>query len=180
MAKSLQDQLLQTGLSDEKQARKIRKDKHKARKQSKPSDTSETETSRARVQQAKEEKAARDREINRERQREAERNARLAQVRQLLTDHAVDRARGDTPYNFVVNKKVHKLHLPTELCDRLARGQLAIAVHNDDFYIIPAETADKIRERDSDTFIVQHTPQRAGDDGDDPYADYPIPDDLMW
>lgn len=178
MAKSLQDQLLQTGLSDEKQARKIRKDKQKARKQ--PKQTDAGETTRARAQQTREEKAARDREINRQRQQDMERNARQAQVRQLIKDHEVERTGGETPYNFVVEKKVHKLYLPAALCDRLARGQLAIAVQNTGFHIIPPETAGKIRERDSDTVIVQHTPDKASDDDDDPYADYQIPDDLMW
>ena len=48
-------------------------------------------------------------------------------------------------------------------------------------YIVTRETAEKLAELDKDVILVQN--DKAVDeqvDEDDPYADYQIPDDLMW
>jgi len=180
MAKSLQEQLLAAGLADEKKAKQVRQQKRKAKKQQKqnPVGPSEAELSRQRVQQAQEEKAARDREINRRREAEAEQRALQAQIRQLVEQHRLDRSGGDTAYNFVVGRKVKKIYVTTALCDQLARGRAAIVGLGDGFHVVPAETAGKVLERDAGALVIRHQPK--ADDDDDPYADFPIPDDLMW
>ncbi|BES69122.1 DUF2058 family protein [Marinobacter nanhaiticus D15-8W] len=179
MAKSLQDQLLQAGLADDKKVRQVRQEKRKARKQNKPVDA-DAEARRKQAEQAKAEKVARDREINRQRQEQQARQAKQAQVRQLVEHHAVSRSKGETAYQFVVGKKVHKIYVGAEQADQLARGRLAIVALGEDFHIIPAEAAGKIRERDSEIPIIQHDPKADQPDEDDPYKDYQIPDDLMW
>ena len=53
---SLQDQLLKTGLADEKKAKAIRNEKHKKRKQQ-PKGTVEVSEAEARARKAREEKS---------------------------------------------------------------------------------------------------------------------------
>lgn len=176
MAKSLQEQLLAAGLADEKKAKQVRQEKRKAKKQGKGQ--AEEAERRLQAQKALEEKARRDREINLQRQAEADRKALQAQVRQLVEQHRTELKDGDTPYNFVVDGKVKKIYLTQPLCDQLASGRAAIVVLEGAYHVIPADAAQKIRERDPETLIIQHKPETP--DSDDPYADYPIPDDLMW
>ncbi len=180
MAKSLQEQLLAAGLADEKKAKQVRQQKRKAKKQQKqnPQGLTDAEVSRQRVQQAQAEKAARDRENNRRREAEAEHRALQAQIRQLVAQHRLDCSQGETPYNFVVDRKVKKIYVTTAICDQLARGRAAIVGLDDGYHVVPAETAEKVLQRDADALVIRHEPNV--DDGDDPYADFPIPDDLMW
>lgn len=179
MAKSLQEQLLAAGLADAQKVRQIREEKRKAQKQQKhqkPTDAAPTPQQQA--QAAREAQAARDREINRQRQAEADRRAIQAQVQQLIAQHQLARNAADTPYQFVFNGKVKKIDVSAAQADQLARGRLAIAASGQTFQLIPADIADKIRQRDAQAPLVQHVPQTASDE--DPYADYQIPDDLMW
>ena len=184
MAKSLQEQLLAAGLADEKKARQVRDEQRKAKKQQKQkkaSAPSEAEERRQRAQQAQAEKAERDREINRQRQVDAERKAIRAQVRQIVQQHGVDRGNGDVAYNFVLDRKVKKIYVTAELSDQLARGRLGIVGLDDAFHLLPAVVIEKIRQRDTETPVVLAQPDNADTpDEDDPYADYQIPDDLMW
>ncbi|WP_097458644.1 DUF2058 domain-containing protein [Mangrovitalea sediminis] len=182
MAKSLQEQLLAAGLTDEKKARQIREEQRKAKKQQKQKKTASTESDerRQRAQQAQAEKAARDREINRQRQLDAERKALQAQVRQMVEQHRVARRDGDIAYNFVLDKKVKKIYVSKELCDQLARGRLAIVELDADYHLLPSQVADKIRQRDSHIPIAQAQPSSQQPDEDDPYAEFQVPDDLMW
>lgn len=179
MAKSLQEQLLQTGLADEKKARQIQQEKRKARKQKKPADA-DAEARRQAAEKARAEKVERDREINRKRQEKQAQQAKRAQVKQLIDQHGIARSKGETAYQFVVGKKVHKIYVDAKQADQLSRGRLAIVALGDDFHIIPADAAAKIRERDAEIPIIQHDPRADEPDEDDPYKDYQIPDDLMW
>lgn len=46
--------------------------------------------------------------------------------------------------------------------------------------IIPASVADKITQRDADSIVLNNALSQEEQDEDDPYADFKIPDDLMW
>jgi uncharacterized protein YaiL (DUF2058 family) len=101
---SLQDQLLKAGLADEKKARAVRNEKRKQRKQQ-PKGTTQINETEVRARQAREEKAERDRQLNLQRQQEADKKAIQAQIRQLVATNRLDRSRGETSYQFVHDKK---------------------------------------------------------------------------
>jgi uncharacterized protein YaiL (DUF2058 family) len=176
---SLQDQLLKAGLADEKKAKAIKNEKRKKRKQQPKGavDVSETEI---RARQAREEKAERDRQLNLERQKEANRKAIQAQIRQLIQTNRLDRAGGETAYQFVHDKKIKKLFVTDTMADQLARGRLAIVLLNDGYEVVAEGVARKIMERDEAAVVALHERQEDDAGDDDPYAGYEIPDDLMW
>lgn len=176
---SLQDQLLKTGLADEKKAKAIRNEKHKKRKQQ-PKGTVEVNEAEIRARQAREEKAERDRQLNLERQKEAEKKAIKAQIRQLVETNRLDRSRGETSYQFVHDKKIKKLFVDDTMVDQLSRGRLAIVFVNDAYEIVAEGVARKIMERDESAVVVLHDRKSDDQGDDDPYAGYEIPDDLMW
>jgi hypothetical protein len=47
------------------------------------------------------------------------------------------------------------------------------------YEVIPSIVAEKIRLRD-ESCIVSNAVRQLDNEGDDPYADYKVPDDLMW
>lgn len=69
---------------------------------------------------------------------------------------------------------------------QLINGRLAIArlvINNGgecEYAIIPASVADKIAQRDADSIVVNSALSQEEQDEDDPYADFKVPDDLMW
>ncbi|WP_459583828.1 DUF2058 family protein, partial [Enterobacter hormaechei] len=49
-----------------------------------------------------------------------------------------------------------------------------------EYAIIPAVVADKIAQRDASYIVLNCELSQEAKDEDDPYADFVIPDDLMW
>lgn len=176
---SLQEQLLKAGLADEKKAKAIRNEKRKQRKQQ-PKGAAQVSESELRAQQARAEKAERDRQLNRQRQQEAEKKAIQAQIRQLVETNRLDRSRGETSYQFVHDKKIKKIFVDDTMVDQLSRGRLAIVWVNDNYEIVAEGVARKIMERDESAVVVLHDRKQDDQGEDDPYAGYEIPDDLMW
>lgn len=176
---SLQDQLMKAGLADEKAAKAIQKEKHKQRKQQ-PKGTAQVNETQARAQQARAEKAERDRQLNQQRQMEAERKAVRAQIRQLIDSNRIPRNKGESPYQFVHEKKIKKLFVDDAMVDQLSRGRLAVVSLDDQYDVVPEGVARKIMERDPAVVVALHERKQDDTATDDPYADYQIPDDLMW
>lgn len=176
---SLQDQLLKAGIVDAKKAKNIDKEKRKEARQRPKGEVLVNENK----EQAKRTLAARaeqDRERNKLRQVEADRKAVHAQVIQLIKRNAIDRSKGETAYQFTDNKKIKKVYVTGQLQNDLSKGQLAIAKLGEDYTLIPRKIAEKINEREDHIVILLNNKGRTEVDADDPYADYQIPDDLMW
>lgn len=179
MANSLQDQLLKSGLVTDKAVKQVKRAKKKAQRQLPKGQEVENETREA-VLRAREEQARRDRERNQALQEAAARKAVAAQIRQLVEAHRIDRGRGDKPYQFPDERKIKKIFVRSEQLEQLARGQIGIARLGADYELIPAAIARKLRERDERAVLVLQEKTALAENEEDPYADYPIPDDLMW
>lgn len=176
---SLQDQLLKAGMVDEKKAKKLRKEKRKQAKQV-PKGQEVLNETREQVKSAQAEKAARDRELNRQQQQVAELKAINAQIKQLISTNLIDRSGGDIPYQFTDGTRIKKIHVTALLQEQLIKGLVAVVKLTDQYELVPAVVADKIRQRDDNVILLQNNKSQDEVDEDDPYADYQIPDDLMW
>lgn len=171
---SLKDQLMKAGLADAKKARRA---EHEKRVQAKQPDA---ESAQALAQKALNEKAERDRELNRVRDAELAQKALAAQIRQLIEAHRIDRKGGEVSYQFTDQRKIKKLYVTAAQQDQLARGQIAIVRLGDNHELVPTIVAEKIRSRDDGAVVVLNQRNSTGPEEDDPYAAYQIPDDLMW
>lgn len=176
---SLQEQLMKAGLADEKKARAIRSEKRKQRKQQ-PKGTAQVNEAEERARKARQEQAERDRQLNLEKQKEAQKKAIQAQIRQLIETNRLDRRRGETSYQFVDGKKIKKILVDDTMVDQLSRGRLAVVRLGDNYDVVPNKVARKIMERDESAVVVLHDRKQDDQGEDDPYAGYEIPDDLMW
>ena len=184
---SLQDQLLKAWLVDEKKAKKAKKDKRKQNKVAHKSKEQVVDEAKLAAQQTKAEKTEKDRELNRQRQQEAEQKAFAAQVKQLIQVNKIDKGKADIGYNFEHAGKFKKIYVNAELQNLLSRGRLAIVAFSEanetTFEVVPVPVAEKIAQRDESSVILLNDTEQASastSEEDDWYADYEIPDDLMW
>jgi len=182
MGISLQEQLLKAGLVNQKKAQEIQKQKSKAAKQQRSGKLSPEAEEAARIaaRKAQEEKAARDRELNRQRQEELKRKEIAAQVRQLIEEHRLPLKGGEDPYNFVDGPTLKRLYVTPEIRQGLAKGKYLIVRLGDRYEVVPAMAADKIRERDPKALVAPSAAPAAATEEDDYYARFQVPDDLMW
>lgn len=176
---SLQEQLLKAGIVDKKKAKQVEQEKRKQTKQSHKGHTQVNETKEL-AKKALAEKTARDREINRQREAEAELKAIAAQIRQLIEVNRIDRQGGETAYQFTDGTKIKKIYVSPLLHNQLSKGLIAVVRLNDQYELVPTMVADKISQRDENIVLVQNQASKGEIDEDDYYADYKIPDDLMW
>lgn len=176
---SLQDQLLKAGLVDGKQAKKIGKEKRIQNKVAKKSSQPVVNENQLAIEQARLEKLAKDRELNAQRNALAQQKAIAAQIKQLVASHKQSKGGGDIAYNFTFDKKIKKIHVSSEVQSHLIAGRLIIVSVDEKFELVPRVIAEKITERNP-SMVIQPPVNTQVDLEDDPYADYKIPDDLMW
>ena len=176
---SLQDQLLKAGLIDNKKANKIKKTKHKQTRQQQKNKIETTDEAKLAVQQAQAEKVARDRQLNQQRKAEAERKAIAAQIRQLVEMNRQPRDEGDINYSFTDGTLVKRIAVTATQLKQLGNGRLCIIKLDEQYELIPTLVAEKIQLRDESTQILSNQTTETPDE-DDPYADFQVPDDLMW
>jgi uncharacterized protein YaiL (DUF2058 family) len=172
----LRDQLLKSGLVSEKQVKQAQKEKVKAQKA-----TGHRAPEKVAIEPGLTEKAQRDRELNQQRQAERARKDIEAQIRQLISTRRIPIAEGETPFNFTDAGKVKKLHLAAPLRDQLIRGIIGIVRLQGKYELVPRETIEKIRQRDAGVIVLLNDQvESSSADDKDPYAQYQIPDDLIW
>jgi hypothetical protein len=176
MGGSLRDQLLKAGLVDPRKARQAEAEK---RKQGRQQRSGTPEAERVAAQQALAEKAARDRELNRRRQEEARRKALAAEVADLIRSHVIARDGGDVRYSFADGQVLKQIYVTRAQQHQLATGQIGIVRHGEGYALVAAAVAEKVRARDQASLVLLNATD-AGEDADDPYAAYKVPDDLMW
>lgn len=178
MAKSLQEQLRQAGLANQKQMVKARKAKNTKEKMQRKGATVVDEAAEL-VKQRETEHLERDRALNLEKNQMAEARSVQAQIRQIVELNAIGE-RGDIEYRFDHAGVIKTLLLTQEHRNALIRGALAIVGQDDQLSVVPAQAAQKIAERDDRWLVLLNQRDETSDTDDDEYAGFEVPDDLMW
>lgn len=173
MAKlSLQEQMLKAGLVDKKKLKKAAKGSKKSRVQAREAKAAVEANRAAQLEQ--------DKNLNRLKNEEVQKKEFQAQVKQLIEMNRLDRKDGEIGYNFTDGTLVKKIYVDKTMQDQLVRGRLAIVRLADSYEVIPSVVADKIAQRDESSIVLNNVVENDEPDEDDPYADFVIPDDLMW
>jgi hypothetical protein len=185
MAESLQEQLLKMGVVNKKNVKQSqhqkRQEDNKARKAKKAGQSSQaTKKDVQAFVKANREKQKRDLELNKARDQKLANTALQAEVKQMMEPHLIElKPTAEVPYHFTHGKAVKKLYIDAEQQQKLTSGQLAIGYLQDRYYLIPDVIAQKIELRSPDS-VIRISPEVKMVEDNDPYADYEIPDDLMW
>jgi len=176
---SLQEQLMKAGLADKKKARKAKQQKREEVNKAKRGEI-ELEDPAERARRLREEKAEADRQLEAQRKAEREKKEIAAQIKQMIEQSRLDRSHGGVAYQFVQDKKIKKAWVTAKQQQLLERGQVAIVALGDSYELVPTVVAEKIHQRDEQAILLLNERGNQGVDEDDPYKDFPIPDDLMW
>ena len=174
---SLRDQLKDAGLVTAKQAKKA--ERGALRTELRIKKGIDVDAVKQEVEAARTQKIEADRARNEARNHAAQHKALLAQVKQLIAAHS-QRQAGEVAYNFTDEKKVKKLYVSEENKTQLNQGYLAIVKVEDRYDLVPEVVARRIQARHADSVLYLHDLALDAIDEDDPYKDYPIPDDLEW
>lgn len=178
---SFQEQLLKLGLVKDQQLREVKKEQHHKKKQQAGKNLPPPVDENALLaQQLLEKKKARARHLNLEREAKLRKRAEEARIRQILQEHRVEKDDKGIAYRFTVDKTIRRIHVDQEIAEGLSRGRFDIVVIGEQFEVVPAAIAEKLRAIDPSLTIIHNAPAADAADPEDPYAAYKVPDDLMW
>ena len=179
MGNSLRDQLLKKGLVTKKQVNKALNEKSASRSKKGNRETGEDDGIQKKIQQTREEQAARARELNRQRNEAAREKEIQSQVRQIINKNVIQ-VEGDISFHFVENKKIKKLFVSKKIAEGLRKGRMAVVKEDEQYFVVPEKAATQVQDRKAECVILLNTPETKESDPNDPYAEFPIPDDLEW
>ncbi|MBF9002850.1 DUF2058 domain-containing protein [Vibrio nitrifigilis] len=173
MAKlTLQEQMLKAGLVNEKKLKKVKKGAKKSRVQAREV--------KAAVEEQKRQQLERDKALNAEQNQQRLNKEVQSQIAQLIEMNKLDLNNGEEKYNFTEGTIIKSIYVTELVRKQLVKGILAIAKQGESYVVIPSSVADKIAQRDETIVIAQNTKEPETINEDDPYADFVVPDDLMW
>jgi len=185
MGKSFQEQMLALGLVDKKKASQNKKQKHQSKKQqAKKGKLKPVVDENAIIaQKALEKKKARAQQLNKERDEKLQKRANEARIKQLIEQNKREKDASGVAYKFNFKGKINRIFVAQDVADQLSRGVLGIVALGNGFEIVDKATIQKLSEIDPRLFFVLISAEDGAKkeaDPDDPYAEYQIPDDLMW
>ena len=175
---TLQEQMLKAGLVSSKKAAKVQRTAKKSRVQAREAREAVEENKKAQIE--------RDKLLSEQQKQAVLAKEFKAQVKQLIEMNRITVAKGNITFNFTDGNLIKKIEVDKQTQAQLINGRLAIArlvinASGDcEYAIIPAVVADKIAQRDADSIVLNSALSQEEQDEDDPYADFKIPDDLMW
>ncbi|CFB67081.1 DUF2058 domain-containing protein [Yersinia enterocolitica] len=175
---TLQEQMLKAGLVSSKKMAKVQRTAKKSRVQAREA--------REAVEENKKAQLERDKQLSEQQKQAALSKEYKAQVKQLIEMNKINLAKGDIGFNFTDNNLIKKIVVDKMTQAQLISGRLAIArvvADNNgesEYAIIPASVADKIAQRDANSIVLNSALSQEEQDEEDPYADFKVPDDLMW
>lgn len=184
MAKSLQEQLLQSGVAKPKQAKKARREKAQSEKAARREGKTPAEQAELaqQVAAAQAEKRARDHQLNTEQKAKREARELEHSVAQIISRNRVASAAGgedSMAYSYTIAGKIHRIEVSDGQRQDLATGRLAVVRHRDTSALVPRGVAQRLMEKVPEQVWLVSGDEEAAD-ADDPYAEYQVPDDLMW
>ena len=115
---------------------------------------------------------------------EAQRKAQAKKLSRLIAQHRLPRpaptSEAAVSYQFAVKDTVKRLVVSTEQQTQLTLGQLAIVCSDRGYSLVNAAIALRLQALHAPSVVVWNRTPKAPSDEPDPYADYPVPDDLTW
>ena len=176
----LQEQLLKAGLVKKSKVSEVARAQHLAKHAKAASGPSEIalEAERARA-----EKVEKDRALAAEHKAQARIAELRAQARQIIEDKK-EAGAGESDYRFSADGAIRTILVSDEQRRKLSSGALVIARLGDRYLLLPRAAGDKVRERDAAMIVLDHgsgsESTEASSEDDAYYAQFKVPDDLVW
>lgn len=181
-ANPLQEQLLKAGLIKKSKLAEVAREQNKARHSKGPQAPNEIQRE---AERSRAEKVERDRALAAQGKAQARIAELRAQARQIVEDRKVPRS-GESEYRFSADGAIHTLLVNDDLRRKLASGVLVVVRLDARFELLPRAAADKVRERDAGMIVLDHGRSAGAElvaatsEDDAYYAQFKVPDDLIW
>jgi uncharacterized protein YaiL (DUF2058 family) len=178
----LQEQLLKAGLAKKSKVTEAAREQQKARQ---AKEATESDQIRREAERARELKAEKDRALEAERKAKARAAELAAQARQIIQDKKLPRS-GESEYRFNADGAIRTILIDDDQRRKLAVGTIVIARQGDRYELLPRAAGDKVRERDAGLIVLDHgqasgaAPAESSSEDDAYYAQFKVPDDLVW
>lgn len=176
---SLAEQFLKAGLVNKNKVKVVNQDKNQQKKIERRTGTQSVDEVRLAALETQRRNAERARELNAQRDAAATKKAIVAQIAQMVQQNRQSKGAGDIAYNFTRDNKIERLYVSAAVQAHLMAGRLVIVCLAGTTELLPRVIADKIAERDA-SLVVRVNKASVETEADDPYANFKIPDDLMW
>lgn len=181
----LQEQLLKAGLAKKSKVAQVARDQDKARHGKGAADAADAGDIQREAERVREEKAGRDRALAAEQKAQARVRELAAQARQIIQDKKLPPA-GDSEYRFTADGAIRTRLVDDDQRRKLASGALVIARLGDRYELLPRAAGEQVRQRDAALIVLDHglaagtiaAVQTSEDDAY--YAQFKVPDDLVW
>lgn len=136
------------------------------------------------VERARHEKAERDRALAATQKAQRQAAELRAQARQIVSDKQVP-STGESDYRYDAGGGIRTLLVGDAQRALLAKGALVIARLGERDVLLPRAAADQVRVRDASLIVLDHgqpgeASPDAGSEDDAYYAQFQVPDDLVW
>ena len=188
-ANALQAQLLKAGLVKKSQVSQVANQQAKARVDKHDPKAAaiaaEAELARIEAEKARLEKVERDRQIAAERNAERRANELRAQARQIIADKKVV-AKGEAEYRFNDGEVIRTLLLTEAVRKQVIDAALVIVRDGEGYWLLPRVAAVQVRERAPELIVLDNAgrdyvePSTGNAEDDAYYAQFQVPDDLVW
>ena len=178
----LQEQLLKAGLAKKSKVTEAAREQQKARQ---AKENTASDEIRREAERARELKAEKDRALEADRRAKARTAELAAQARQIIQDKKLPRS-GESEYRFSADGAIRTILINDEQRKLLAAGTVVIARLGERYELLPRAAGDKVRERDASLIVLDHgqtagaAPAATDSDDDAYYAQFKVPDDLVW
>ena len=184
MNNAFREQLLKAGLATKKQVKAASHEENvgrrKRRKKKKGgAEIAEASSELSVAQSVLAEKREQDKALNRQRDAARRTEALEAEVDDLIAKNRLKDARGDIGYKFPDGVTIKTILVTAAVQRTLAEGNTGIIRGKDGYCLVPRDVALRIEERIPSRIVLLNDLDEPADD-DDPYAEYKVPDDLMW
>ena len=188
-ANALQAQLLKAGLVKKSQVSQVANQQAKARidkhDPKAAAIAAEAEAARIEAEKARLEKVERDRQIAAERNAQRRAADLRAQARQIIADKKVV-ARGEAEYRFSDGEVIRTILLTEAARKQVIDAALVIARDGEGYALLPRPAAVQVRERAPELIALDNAsrdyvePSTGNAEDDAYYAQFQVPDDLVW
>lgn len=111
---------------------------------------------------------------------EQHRKALKEQIKQLIEAHCVKEYAGTEAYAFLVGKRVRQLFVTEEVRKRLSDSHLVITRLNGNTFLVPPDIGDQILALNPQWAVFRNNDEAQSSQDDADYADFQVPDDLIW
>ena len=180
MKNALQEQLLKAGLSDEAALKKKGKKRPPKQSKKKIKAAVANESVNAIISQVQAEKKARDQALNQKRLEAQKQRDTQRRVKQIVESNQCNDKRAQKKFHFQHIKKIKQIYITEPQQALLTEGTLVIVAFEGKNYLLPTPAGEKIKALLPRAVISVAEIEESKPEADDPYAEFVVPDDLIW